>query len=293
MSGLVVAVLCGALALGGVWLVAGAFVARHPRLADAVSLIDGRRFTLAVEPAEGVDVLGAWARRHWSGGLNDVMLRQLQLRRISTNRFYSYKVIGSVVGFALPGLVTFALLLTTDLGIVVPGIAALVGGVVGFLVPDLLMRRSAAATTSDATEALLTFVDLVTLERLANRSATQALHAAAGVSDVAVFVAIRDALQRARLEQRAPFAELKHLAATLELPALADIADVMKLDDAGAALSGALRARVKELRDAHLTAAKITASNVSERMTLFMVIPSMIFGLIFLVPPLLRLISQG
>ena len=66
----------------------------------------------------------------------------------------------------------------------------------------------------------------------------------------------------------------------------------MKLDDSGASLSEALRARVKELRDAHLTRAKIEAAAVSERMTFLMVIPSLIFGLLFLVPPLLRLLGS-
>ncbi len=165
-------------------------------------------------------------------------------------------------------------------------------GLVGFFVPDIVIGRGAATTTSDATEALLTFMDLVTLERLANSSATQSLHAAAAVSDQAVFVAIRDSLQRSRLEQRAPFTELKRLGAELELPALSDLADVMKLDDSGASLSDALRARVKELRDAHLTKAKVEASAISERMTFLMVIPSLIFGLLFLIPPLLRLLSS-
>jgi hypothetical protein len=48
---------------------------------------------------------------------------------------------------------------------------------------------------------------------------------------------------------------------------------------------------VRELRDAHLTQAKIAASAVSERMALFMVIPSLVFGLFFLVPPILRLVG--
>ena len=65
----------------------------------------------------------------------------------------------------------------------------------------------------------------------------------------------------------------------------------MRLDESGAALSSALRARVKELRDAHLTAMKIAAAEVSERMGVLMVIPSLLFGLLFLIPPLLRLIS--
>jgi len=84
---------------------------------------------------------------------------------------------------------------------------------------------------------------------------------------------------------------LQRLGRELELPALVDIADVMALDEAGAALSGALRARVRELRDAHLTQAKIAAAAVSERMAFFMVIPSLVFGLFFLVPPVLRLLA--
>lgn len=49
---------------------------------------------------------------------------------------------------------------------------------------------------------------------------------------------------------------------------------------------------MKELRDAHLTQAKIDAAAVSERMTVLMVVPSLIFGLVFLIPPLLRLLSS-
>ena len=38
--------------------------------------------------------------------------------------------------------------------------------------------------------------------------------------------------------------------------------------------------------------AKIDAAAVSERMTVLMVVPSLIFGLVFLIPPLLRLLSS-
>ena len=58
-------------------------------------------------------------------------------------------------------------------------------------------------------------------------------------------------------------------------------------------LAARLRARVKELRDGHLTAMKMAASEVSERMTMWMVVPSLVFGLFFLVPPLLTLVSSG
>jgi hypothetical protein len=96
-------------------------------------------------------------------------------------------------------------------------------------------------------------------------------------------------LERARLEQQAPYAELRKLAVQLDIPQLADVADVMQLDETGAALSGALRARVRELRDAHLTRAQNEANAVSEGMTIYMSTPALIFGLIFMAPPLMRI----
>ena len=93
-------------------------------------------------------------------------------------------------------------------------------------------------------------------------------------------------LERARLEQQSPYAELRRLAGALDLPELADVADVMQLDETGAALSGALRARVRELRDAHLTAEQIRASADAEGMTIYMTLPAMAFGLILLMAAL-------
>jgi len=157
------------------------------------------------------------------------------------------------------------------------------------MLPDLQLRRSAPSVKVDAGEALSTFFDLVTLERLANASGTQALQAAAEMSDHPLFLKVRTALERARLQQRPPWHELKALARQLDLPEVGDVADVMRLDEQGASLSHALQARVTEIRDAHLTREKIAAQGVSESMTVWMVVPTMIFGLIFLVPPMLRL----
>ncbi|MFT4297323.1 MAG: hypothetical protein QM582_18130 [Micropruina sp.] len=293
MSGLWVAMASGVLLAAGLWALSGYFVPAHPRLADALRVLDGRVDPVvgAAAPVAGPDRVGAWVRRRAPRAVDQKVTHQLQLRGIGLDRFYSYKVLAALAGFALPTVAGAVLLLVSGESLMVPMLVAVLLGVIGFFLPDIVIGRQARSVSADATEALLTFIDLVTLERLANSSATQSLHAAAGVSEQAVFVAIRNSLQRSRLEQRAPFTDLKQLGEQLELPALSDIADVMKLDDSGASLSDALRARVKELRDAHLTKAKIEAAAVSERMTFLMVVPSLIFGLIFLVPPLLRLLS--
>jgi hypothetical protein len=52
-----------------------------------------------------------------------------------------------------------------------------------------------------------------------------------------------------------------------------------------------LRARVRELRDAHLAREQIKASAAAEGMTIYMTLPALIFGLIFLVAAMLRILA--
>lgn len=287
---LVVAALSGCLVVAGLWALVAVRTQPHPRLGDALDLLDGRRAeATATEP--GIGRLGGWVRTRAGLTVGDDTRRRLRMVGTPVDRHVAHKVICALAGLALPALVGGWLGWLTGSVSGVPALFGLGGAAVGFFLPDLLLRRRDRGVTEDATEALLTFFDLVTLERLANRSGSQALRSAAAVSDVTIFRAIADALERARLEQRAPYAELQRLGTELELPALVDIADVMKLDESGAALSSALRARVKELRDAHLTAMKLHAAEVSERMGVLMVFPTLLFGLLFLVPPLLRLVT--
>ncbi len=287
----VVAALVGCLFATGVWAILQVRVQPQPRLGDAFDLLDGRRSEPpAVEP--GLGRLGSWVRARSGLVVSDETRRRLRMVGTSIDRHFAHKTVGAVIGALVPALLGGWLSWLIGGFSPLPALFVLAGAAIGFFWPDLRLRQRDRAVTQDAAEALLTYVDLVTLERLANRSGTQALHAAAGVSDVTVFRAIAEVLERARLEQRAPYADLQRLGVELRLPALVDIADVMRLDEAGAALSGALRARVKELRDAHLTAMKVHATEISERMGVLMVIPTLLFGLLFLVPPLLRLLGE-
>ncbi|HEX6760217.1 MAG TPA: hypothetical protein VF086_17695 [Propionibacteriaceae bacterium] len=216
--------------------------------------------------------------------------RALRLQDKPIAEFYADKSVMAIIGAVLPGLAGGMFAYLTGHLSPVPAVAVVVGGVIGFFVPDLLLRRATTNAWTGAAEALLVYIELVTLERLTNASATQALHNAAALSDVPLFVHIRIALERARLEQQSPYAELRRLSDQLKLPELADVADVMQLDETGAALSGTLRARVRELRDAHLTREQIKASAAAEGMTIYMTLPALIFGLIFLVAAMLRIL---
>jgi tight adherence protein C len=287
--------------LSGILLAAGmsclvvAVSRSTPRLDAALDLIgaDGTNHLPASEigPVRSrSERLGGFLYRLTPVPLTNGQRRALRLQNKAIAEFYADKAVMAIIGAVLPGLAGGAFTYLTGHLSPIPAVAVVVGGMIGFFVPDLLLRRSTASVWAGAAEALLVYIDLVTLERLTNASATQALHNAAAVSDVPLFVHIRTALERARLEQQSPYAELRRLSDQLKLPELADVADVMQLDETGAALSGTLRARVRELRDAHLTREQIKASAAAEGMTIYMTLPALIFGLIFLVAAMLRIL---
>ena len=289
------ALAAGVLVAAGLVALAVAVVPAAPSLEAALGRVGDtgtRRERRDVGPVTSrSERLGAAVYRRSPLPLTERQRQALRLQDKSIAELYADKVVMAVVGAALPGLVGAAsALMTGSLG-PLPVVVALVGAVVGFFVPDLLLRRTAGVVRTGAVEALLLYLELVTLERLTNASAPQALQNAAALSDVPRFVQIRSALERARLEQQAPYAELRRLAVQLDVPELADVADVMQLDESGAALSEALRARVRELRGAHLTQQQIKASAEAEGMTLYMALPALIFGLIFLVAALLKILD--
>jgi hypothetical protein len=290
------ALLAGVLVAGGLVAVVAGLRRSTPGLRAALDRVGAagavsETFEEAPRLGSTSERWGALLQRHVPVPLGPAQRRALRLQDKSVAELYADKTVMAVIGTVLPALLGSAAgwVLTGHVG-VVPAVAAVLGGVLGFFVPDLLLLRSGAGTRTAALEALLVFVDLVTLERLANASAPQALLRAASLSQVGLFVQIRTALERASLEQQSPYAELRRLAESLDLPELADVADVMQLDETGAALSGTLRARVRELRDAHLTAEQIRASADAEGMTIYMTLPAMAFGLILLTAALLQIV---
>jgi alkylhydroperoxidase family enzyme len=287
----------GMLVLGGLVAVIGASVPAPPGLQPALDRLGGDRAPADLRRVDTVagstsERLGALVYRRSPVPLTPRQRQLLRLQDKPVAEFYADKIVMAVVGAILPALVGFGWGLMTGRASWWPAGLALIGLVLGFFVPDLLLRRSGKAGQARAVESLLIFIDLVTLERLANASATEALQSAAALSDVPLFVQIRTALERARLEQQSPYGELRRLADELELPELKDVADIMQLDESGAALSGTLRARVKELRNAHLTREQIAAGAAAEGMTIYMTIPALIFGMIFLGAAMLTLLFE-
>ena len=288
-------ILSGVLVVGGAIAIVSALVPHAPRLQPALDRVTGESIapmrpvddSLSSRPSER---LGEWLYRHVPVPLAGRQRQSLRLQGKSVAEFYADKFVWAMVGASLPIAAGAAQFFLGGRPSGWVAAASVIGLGLGFFVPDLLLRRQARTSRGNAVEALLVYLDLVTLERLANASASSALQRAAELSDTPLFVQLRTALDRARLEQQSPYGELRRLADRLDLPELNDVADVMQLDETGAALSGTLRARVKELRDAHLTKERLQAGAAAEGMTIYMTLPALIFGLIFLVAALLTLL---
>lgn len=288
----------GALALGLYLIVFGAMRTR-PSLASTVGrLAPVPGGTPVPDPVEldgvtGSQRVGAWWYQHSPIPLTERQRARLQLQGRSVSEFCAEKLVMAALGLLSPGLIALTVTLLGGASPGLPVVVGLVGMVLGFFVPDLLLVSSDRAARAGAGEALVTFIDLVTLERLANASASQSLQNAAQVSDIGLFQQIRRTLERAALEQQSPFEELRGLAVRLDLPELGDITDVMQLEETGASLAGTLRARARELRDAHLARMQTEAGAVSESMTVYMTLPALVFGLFFIVPPVLRILGMA
>lgn len=293
---LVVAVVAAAVVVGGGWTVVVGLRPAQPSLSTALALLGdhGSHEPQALGPRlvdenSRLERIGAWAYRVGRVPVSERTLQSLARDGRSVGDYVVNKLILAVVGLFTPGLLAVVLDPLLDGGVMVPVGVGIIAAVIGWVWPDIAMRTDRARADRDAQEAVNTYFDLVLLERLANQSATGALESAASLSDVPVFRQIRAALQQARLEQRPPWRDLHRCATELALPAIGDLADVMRLEDQGAALADVLAARVAELRDAHLSGEKAAATRTSERMTVWMTIPVIIFALAMLIPPMLTM----
>ena len=290
-STLVLAAICGALlASAPIFVIAGRRGAPL-RLIDALAGLSGYiRQDSVADPASEDGRLERWGARaatRWPRLISEKSRRTLALQGRTPGDLVAEKAVMAVGGMAMPVLARVVAAIWGGALPVTPVGLAVVLALLGWFIPDTRIRSRSKAVRQDAAEAVLVYIDLVTLARLANQSAPRALVEAAQMSDHPVLARIRTTLERSRLEQQSPWAGLESLSEELGLPELAELVEVLRLDDQGASLAGTLRARVNEMRDAHLNREKIEAQTTSESLTIWMVIPVLVLGLVLITPPLL------
>ena len=185
------------------------------------------------------------------------------------------------LGFA----VAIAGLLTVS-GVAVPagmliGVAV-VGAAIGFVAPDLALRKEAAKRRREFTIAFGSYLDLVAISLAGGMGTEAALVEAARIGDSWAFTLIRRAVDTAQIEGSTLWATLARLGDELAIPALDELAASVALaGNEGAKVRASIAVKADALRAVELAEAETEAQAATERM----VVPTamLLFGFVILI----------
>lgn len=299
MNGLQWWILTGLMVSSGLVCIGWYFVPARPALADAVGRLApsvGTRRASAVSDASPdlTDRLGMWALRHLPSRLYGATPdKDLAILGRSPHRYYGEKVLFALILAAAAPLLTVIFSATFPIPGAVRAAALLVGAIIGWTQPRRNVAAAAKRARLEFNRALGSYVDLVALERSAGGSAPrQAMENSAEIGDTWPFKRISDELARSRFSGEHPWDAIHDLADELGLPALDDVADIMRLAGAeGSQVYDTLRARSTALRSALLTAELANANARSARLTVPITLTAMLLSVILLTPVVLRLVA--
>jgi len=178
------------------------------------------------------------------------------------------------------------------LGPTIPAAVALVLGLFGFFLPDLVLRQEATARRRDFRRTVGVFLDLVAMNLAGGRGLPEALLAAANVGDHWSMVRIRQALVNARLYGTTPWAALGELGREIGLPELEELSGALVLAaDDGAKIRTSLSARAATLRRRELTEAEGKEGEKSQSMLVAQMLISTAFLVFLGFPAIAQLLS--
>jgi Flp pilus assembly protein TadB len=150
-----------------------------------------------------------------------------------------------------------------------PVLGSLALGAALFFAPDLVTRVNAAEKRRDFRHALMSYLDLVALERGAGAAPTEALEAAAQVGGGWAFERMAAALDQARRASRPPWEGLSQLADETGISELADLAEIAGIaGNEGARILDTLSSRAESMRSEALAATRAQAGARSTTMVL-------------------------
>ena len=185
-------------------------------------------------------------------------------------RHLAEKVTLGLVGLLIaPALSALPALGGAAMPLVVPLWAALIFMVAGFVVPDLGVHGDASRRRRDFRRALSSFLDLVVISLAGGGGVETALNDAAGVGHGWAFVALRRALDQARLARDTPWSGLERLGHELGVTELSELAASVALAGTeGAKVRASLAAKAATLRTHALAEAETADQATTERMSL-------------------------
>lgn len=269
MSATSTLVICGCVAGAGVALLVREMVPAAPKLGPALRRLNPP----PARPGIG-SPSGSASQTVWGGWLVDrvpgrLPRTDLLLIQQTPEQFLVTKVALALAGLLLPVLVVAGwALMGLGVPLFIPGVFGVLAAAALWFVPDWHVRDQAAKARSEFAHAAAAYLELVALRMASNVGAAQALEDAVRVGRGWAFTRIQEALLRARTDKSSPWDALDELGGQLQLPILADVADIMRLSsNDGAAVYDTLRARAKSLRTELLAAQATEANTDSEKMS--------------------------
>ena len=167
----------------------------------------------------------------------------------------------------------------------VPIVVALAAAVLGFLLPDLTLRREADLRRRDFRHVVGSFLDLVAMNLAGGRGLPEALMAASSFGDHWAMVRLRQALSNARIMGQTPWESIADLGRELGIDELRDLASALALaGDEGARIRSSLMARAESMRRKELVDVEGAAGESSQSMLMAQLLMCIAF-LVFLAYP--------
>ncbi|WP_369203748.1 type II secretion system F family protein [Streptomyces sp. PU-14G] len=282
MNPLTLTALTGALVGLGLFLLVRALAPGRKGAVASVAEIDALRARAAThqpgnttaEDAKGF----AAVRARLGARIGELYLRQgWELRSLRSDldvlergweNFLATKVLLGAAGlFFGPFLFSVAWLIGFGRSPLIPVWLALFFAVLFFLLPDLEVRRDAAAKRRDLRRVVGAYLDLVAMNLAGGRGLPEALKAASEVSEGWALRRIRDTLADARITGQSQWAALGDLGVRLGVDELKDLsASLALVADDGAKVRASLSSRAETMRHRELAEIEGSAGEKSQSM---------------------------
>ena len=204
-------------------------------------------------------------------------------------------MIGIAVGAVVPVLVVgiFAVLFFPALRGVGLGGVAVLGMLVGGLVPSLNVAKEARERRRDFRHVVGSFLDLVAMNLAGGRGVPEALQSASRISEGWAMVRIRDTLEMARLQGATPWSALGQLGQDMGIDELRDMAAALALvADDGAKVRDSLSARAMSLRRRELSEIEGRAQARSQSMLVAQLLLATGFMIFLTYPAVARVLGS-
>ncbi|MBF6333625.1 type II secretion system F family protein [Nocardia transvalensis] len=299
------AILAGLAAGLGLTLLLAYLAPAPPALRDALDRLSGKPATdpLGVTaPADAPQTrLQAWTlhagrlaypwltRHHWLR----IPTEDLAILHRSTPRFLGDKLLSAAVGLIAPSVLNAAATASgTGLPWRLPALVGIAAAIGLFFVPDLEVRRRAAAAREELRRGLGAYVELAALCRNAGIGVTQSLEIAARVAHTWMFNLLWEALTQASYSGKPAWTALETVGGDLGVPEMSDIADIMAISGAhGTSVYKQLRAAGANMRNERLAAEQGDARSATQKMSAPIAGLAVLFFVLLLIPALHNILN--